>query len=92
MALKRRVVIQTENGCKLLTNPKPEQYKGKVHVVDPDLSSVYGLSPERWVINGRSVIPQGTQPRKKQSHTKLVLIILASALVAAAVTAALLLK
>lgn len=55
MGAKRRVVVAGPSGCRILTNPRKEDYAGLAHVIDPDLSNVSGTSPENWILSSGSV-------------------------------------
>lgn len=52
---KKRVVVETSTGCKILTNPAKEDYSHLPHVVNPDLSTFVGTSPEDWLISAGGV-------------------------------------
>lgn len=53
---KIRVIVKEESGCRILVNPRPEQYAHLRHVINPDLSRVRGLSPHEWDIVGDRVV------------------------------------
>jgi hypothetical protein len=56
----------TERGCKILINPTKDKYEGLPHAINPDLSSVYGIPPELWVIHSGSITPKNVAPKKKK--------------------------
>lgn len=48
--MKQKVVVQLEDGCRVLINPEPSEYEHLTHIVNPNLALVRGLSPEDWKI------------------------------------------
>lgn len=53
--IKNKAIIQTENGCRILTNPEPSEYTSYLYLLNPDLTNVRGTSPESWYIDGNTV-------------------------------------
>lgn len=43
-------------GDQILINPEPKLYEGKVHLINPDLRKVRGVSPELWDIVDSAVV------------------------------------
>lgn len=53
---KKIVVVRFPEGIRVLVNPKESTFRAFEHVIDPDLSSVRGVPPEEWSIEGGKVV------------------------------------
>lgn len=53
---KTKIVIMGKKGCRVLTNPSTQDYEKLNHLVNPNLDSVRGVSPEFWRIEQGRVV------------------------------------
>lgn len=53
--MKKKVIIVKNGVCRILINPELKDYIGYEHVVNPDLTNVFGIPPEHWVIEGKKI-------------------------------------
>jgi hypothetical protein len=45
---KIKVVVFSKDGARVLINPEPEAYEGRIYVVDPNLDEVLEIPQHEW--------------------------------------------
>ena len=67
MSEKVKVVTFGPHGARILINPELSQYDSSLHIVNPDLSAVAGLSPHEWSLVDGKVVPAPLKEAEKRA-------------------------